>query len=55
MAKENKYEPLTDSQKKDNEALYFSKKSVLSRAKRDAQFPWNAITVAKKLQKEADL
>ena len=54
MAKENKYEPLTDAQKKANEALYFSKKSVALRAKRDAQFPWNKVTVAKKLQKETE-
>ena len=54
MSKENKYEPLTDAQKKANEALYFSKKSVISREKKAAQFPWNAVTVAKKLQKDND-
>ena len=54
MAKTNKYEPLTDSQKKANEELYFSKKSVLARAKRDAQFPWNKVVIAKKLQKETE-
>ena len=54
MAKENKYEPLTDTQKKANEVLYFSRKSVLARAKRDAQFPWNNVTIAKKLQKDTE-
>jgi hypothetical protein len=54
MAKTNKYEPLTDAQKKANEALYFSKKSVALREKRDAQFPWNKVVIAKKLQKETE-
>ena len=54
MAKVNKYEPLTDAQKKANEELYFSKKSVLARAKRDAQFPWNKVVIAKKLQKDTE-
>ena len=37
----NKYTPLTDQQKRDNEKLYFSKRAVKSREIEQSKFPWN--------------